>query len=300
MTRIKPKVIILVGATGSGKSATAVDLAKKYNGEVISADSRQIYRKLDIGTAKISKAEMKGVPHHLIDILDIDETYTAATFKKDATNIITNIHTRGNIPIIAGGTFFYIDTLLGHISAPEVPPNPHLRTELEKQETTALHDLLLKIDARRAKTIDPHNKRRLIRAIEIAQALGEVPLPKERQCPYDVLTLGLEISKDELRDTYRTRAQKWLTAGFSNEITTLLQSGVRKERLAEMGFEYQLGMRLVEGTLTEAEFVETFIQKNWQYAKRQRTWLKRDKTIHWILPSEKGEIDLLIQQFLLH
>lgn len=300
MTQIKPKVIILVGATGSGKSALAVELAKKFNGEVISADSRQIYRKLDIGTAKITKDETSGVSHHLIDILDIEQTYTAAHFKKDAARIIADIHARGNVPIVTGGTFFYLDTLLGRISAPEVAPNSTLRTELETKDLSELNELLLKLDPRRAATIDPHNKRRLIRALEIAQALGSVPLPKEKKPPYTVLILGLEISKDELRDAYRVRAQAWLKAGFINEVQTLLKNGVSKERLSEMGFEYQLGMRLADGTLNESEFIETFIQKNWQYAKRQRTWLKRDKTVHWVSPSEKAEIDLLIQQFLLH
>lgn len=295
---MKPKVLVIVGPTASGKSALAVSIAQKYNGEVISADSRQVYKDLNIGTAKITKEEMQGVPHHLIDVADIHTVYNASDFKRDATEAILDITQRGKLPIIAGGTFFYVDTLLGKIQAPEVSPNPALREKLEALDTHALYESLLKLDPRRAADIDKDNKRRLIRALEVVEALGAVPEQSSTELPYDVLMLGIETDKKDLRARIKARAPEWLSNGFKQEIQALLQSGISKERLAEIGFEYQIGVELLEGALTEDAFLEVFEQKNWQYAKRQLTWLKRDSSIHWLSLSEETERDLLITQFL--
>lgn len=296
----KPKIIVIVGPTASGKSGLGIELAKKYNGEIISADSRQIYRKLDIGTAKITRAEMQGIPHHLIDILAIDQSYSALQFKKDAQTLISEITQRGKLPIIVGGTFFYIDTLLGRISAPKVPPNAALREKLEKLSTTKLYERLSLLDSERAESIDKRNRRRLIRALEIVEALGHVPKQRHTELLYNVLMLGITIEKDELRKKMRTRAQKWLQQGFVEEVRDLLACGVSRKRLAEIGFEYQLCLELIDGVLSKEDFMTSFEQKNWQYAKRQFTWLKRDRSIVWVFLSEKSEIDLLVEQFLLN
>ncbi len=277
----KPKVIIVVGPTASGKSALGVQLAKKYNGEVISADSRQVYRKLDIGTAKTTKEEMGGIPHHLIDIVDIEQVYSAADFKKDAAKAIEEITERSHLPIIVGGTFFYIDTLLGKVNLPEVPPNPALREKLEKKSNEQLLYLLEEKDPRRAAAVDPENRRRLIRALEIANTLDYVPNQPAQQSPYQALTIGIEIDRDELRDRFETRAKEWLKGGLIEEVKDLLEGGVTRERLSEIGFEYRLVLELIDGEIDETKFIEKFIQKNWQYAKRQMTWLKRDASIHW-------------------
>jgi len=296
----KPKVIIIVGTTASGKSALAVELAKKFKGEVISADSRQIYRKLDIGTAKITPSEMQGIPHHLIDIIDIDTRYTVADFKRDAQQAIAEIVDRGNTPIITGGTFFYIDALLERTSVPEVAPNEALRSELEALSANELHDRLANADSRRAATIDGHNKRRLIRALEIVEALGSVPETKLSESPYDALLLGITANKAELRKKFEERAHTWLSDGFEDEVRALLQDGVPKDRLAEMGFEYQLCMELIDGAFSKTEFIQKFVEKNWRYAKRQITWLKRDKSINWVAADAHNEIDTLIKHFLLN
>lgn len=294
----KTKLIIIVGTTASGKSSFAVELAQRFSGEVISADSRQVYRSLDIGTAKITKEEMQGIPHHLIDVANLSSTYTAVDFKNQAQEAILMITERGNLPIITGGTFFYIDALLGRSSLPEVAPNSDLRTELEQLPNAQLFERLLKQDPRRAASIDPHNKRRLVRALEIAHALGSVPEAEVQESPYDVLTLGLMSEKDELRSKFEQRARTWLHAGFTNEVRSLLDSGVSRERLREMGFEYQLGLDLIENALTEEAFVQKFIEKNWQYAKRQRTWLKRDQNIVWVDQTQKSEVEQLVDDFL--
>jgi len=295
---VKQKLVIIVGPTASGKSNLAITIAKQFRGEVISADSRQVYRGLDIGTAKIAKVDMQGVPHHLIDIVDIDTVYTTTDFKRDAKTCINDIAARGHLPIIAGGTFFYIDTLLERVAPPKVAPNPTLRTKLEAQPVEVLFALLKKKDPRRAAEIDSKNKRRLVRALEIIDQLGVVPENKVKPLPYDVLMLGIRTDTADLRQRLEARAKTWLKAGFVEEIAELIKTGVPRERLNEIGFEYQLGLNLLDGTITQAQFIEVFVQKNWQYAKRQMTWLKRDKSINWVSPADRSEVELFVTHFL--
>ncbi len=294
----KEKIIIVVGPTASGKTDLAITLAQEFTGEVISADSRQIYRGLDIGTAKVTTAEMRGVPHHLINIVDIHENYGPVDFKRDAATAITNITSRDALPIIAGGTFFYTDTLLGRISTPAVPPNPALREALEELPVEALYTKLQKIDPRRAADIDEHNPRRLVRAIEIASALGAVPEKKPLENLYDALIIGIETDRDELRARIAARAPAWLTIGLKEEVVALLTAGVSKERLNEMGFEYQIGMELAAGAITEEAFIQKFTEKNWQYAKRQLSWLKRDQTIEWYKREHTHDVIARVREFL--
>ena len=172
----KQKVLVIVGPTSSGKSAIAVELARKFDGEVISADSRQVYKGLNIGTGKISKREMRGVRHHLLDLESPRKTFTAQDFVEKGRRAIEEIARRKKLPIVAGGTGFYIDALLGRIALPNVAANAKLRAKLEVKTAAQLLTMLKKRDPRRAKTIDPHNKRRLIRALEIAASIPKSPL----------------------------------------------------------------------------------------------------------------------------
>jgi len=172
---MKQKVLIILGPTASGKSDLAVQLAKKFKGEVISADSRQVYKGLDIGTGKITKKEMRGVPHHLLDVANPKKYFSVSDYKKLALLSLRYIETKKKLPIICGGTGFYIDALIGKINLPEVPPNKALRKKLEKLSAEKLYKMLLKKDSRRAKEIDPRNKVRVIRALEIVETLGKVP-----------------------------------------------------------------------------------------------------------------------------
>jgi len=296
----KQKVIVVVGPTASGKTNLAITIALQFHGEVISADSRQVYRKLDIGTAKVTQAESQGVPHHLIDVVDIETIYTAADFKRDARQKIAEIAARHHVPIIAGGTFFYVDATLGRIEPAKVSPNPQLRAELESKTNEELFELLDSKDPRRASVIDRQNKRRLVRALEIVEELGEVPAPTTANLPYDTLMIGIQTDPDDLRLRLRKRAESWLSTGFMEEVRNLLESGVSRERLLEIGFEYMIGVDLLDGKLTQDKFVEVFVQKNWQYAKRQITWLKRDPTINWVSPADRSEVEILITNFLTH
>ena len=297
MKGTKPKIIVIAGPTASGKTSLSIKLAKACNGEIISADSRQIYKTLDIGTGKVTKEEMAGVPHHLIDIVDPDETYNADDFKSDASQAITDITSRGNVPIIAGGTFFYVDTLLGRITSPNIPPNPALREKLEAMSAEELYNELRERDQRRASEMDPQNKRRLVRALEIVSAIGKVPvIPTDE--PYKVLTIGIKREKEELRQRFKKRALEWLEAGFMNEIKNLLASGISEEQLQEIGFEYTLAVELYREEITQEEFLQKFVEKNWQYAKRQLAWLKREESIQWVESTDVHATIEKVQTFL--
>jgi len=289
----RPKIVLVVGATASGKSLFAVKLAEHFSGEVISADSRQVYRGLDIGTAKTTPSEMKEVPHHLIDVCDINQVYTAMDFKRDAAAAISQIQSRNHLPIVSGGTFFYIDVLLNRISPAPVSPNWKLREELEKKSVEELAARLEREDAQRFLTVDRQNKRRLIRALEIINTLDYVPLPSAHELPYQILTIAIKAERDDLRNRYLERGENWLHNGFKEEVLGLLNKGISRERLREIGFEYKLMLELIDTVIDEKEFVQKFIQKNWQYAKRQLTWLKKDSSIVWVDREDKGVIKVV-------
>lgn len=294
----KPKVLVIVGPTASGKTSLSIALAKRFQGEVISADSRQVYRRLDIGTEKITERDMQDIPHHLIDVADVDAVYTAVDFAKAGQEAIQAITTRHHLPIVAGGTFFYVDALLGRTVVPEAPPNPELRAELEALSLEALQSRLLALDPRRAATVEQSNPRRLMRSIEIAEALGYVPELEQRESPYDVLTLGIEVDRAVLRARLRSRAQSALERGLIEETKTLLDSGVSRERLSEIGLEYRIIMEYIDGVLTDEQLIQKLEEKNWQYAKRQRTWLKRDESIVWIDPTNADHITSIVEKWL--
>ncbi len=261
------KVLVIVGPTASGKSNLAVRLAKKYNGEIISADSRQVYKGLDVGTGKITKAEMKSVPHHLLDVTDPKKQFSAAQYKKLADKAMWEIVARGKTPIIVGGTGFYIDTLTGATTLPEVPPNPALRRKLEKKSTEQLFALLKKKDPTRAKNIDAKNRVRLIRALEIVEALGKVPAIKAAQSNYKFVWIGL--NPKDLDKRIETRVKKMFARGLLKEVGRLKKKELSDKRLKELGFEYW------------QPTIESVTRGTKQYAKRQMTWFKRDKKITW-------------------
>lgn len=277
----KPKIIVIVGPTASGKTGLAIELAKKFDGEVISADSRQVYRGLDIGTAKVTPEEMDGVPHHLLDVADLKEVYTAADFKRDALLAIDDIIARGKLPIICGGTFFYIDALLGKASLPDVEPDEELRAELEEKSAAELLDILRSLDPARAAKIDQENPRRLIRAIEIARSLGRVPETEAKECPYAILTIGLMVDMETHGEVLKNRILERLNAGMAEEVKRLSKDGVTHERLERLGLEYRYLSRYLRGLMSLNEMIEELTIKSRQFSKRQMSWLRRDREIKW-------------------
>ena len=283
-------IICVVGPTAAGKTGLSIELAKHFQGEIVSADSRQVYRGLDIGTAKVTATEMQGIPHHLIDVVDIDTIYTGSDFIRDADAAIRDIDARNALPIVAGGTFFYVQLLRRAIAPAPAPPNPELRESFAHHNNKTLFALLQQKDSIRAATIDPHNRRRLVRALEIIDHLGTVPPQSPPPSPYRSIMVGIDSDKDTLRNKYRTRSLDWLQAGITQEVDTLLTNGISREHLKEIGFEYELVLQLLDDELTETEYIERFIQKNWQYAKRQRTWMYKDPDITWFTPGTTPEI----------
>lgn len=288
------KIITVVGPTSSGKSDLAVRIAKKYNGEVISADSRQVYIGLDIGSGKITNEEMDNIPHHLLDIIDPSNVFTVANFKELAEEKIKEISNRGKIPIIAGGTGFYVDALIHNMSIPDVPPNMKLRRKLEKKSIEKLLRKLEKKDPIRAETVDRNNKQRIIRALEIIKTVGKVP-KLEVNKKYKVLQIG--IKSDDLREKIHNRLLKRLDEGMIEEVDNLHKKGLSWGRMEQLGLEYRYVTRFLQGQLTKEEMAEELETKIYQFSKRQKTWFKRDRSINWFYFDEAEKIDDLVESF---
>lgn len=286
----KPKVIAIVGPTASGKTSLSITLAKElkklgYKPEIISADSRQVYRGLNIGTGKVTKKEMAGISHHLIDVVSPKKQFTVDDFTKHAQKVMRGI----GVPIIVGGTGMYVDSLLGRMMFPNVPPNEKLRTELEKKSAEELFEMLQKIDPDRAATIDAKNKRRLARAIEIAKALGASPKGGPQLAadgPYDVLWLGIKLPEDKLRENIHKRLITRIKIGMITEAKKLHEQGLSYKRMRELGLEYRFLADLLDPRasvkITRKEFEVELERAIAHYAKRQLTWFKRNKDIVWV------------------
>ncbi|HPI66883.1 MAG TPA: tRNA (adenosine(37)-N6)-dimethylallyltransferase MiaA, partial [Candidatus Paceibacterota bacterium] len=287
----KPKIIVILGQTATGKSGFAVEVAKKINGEIISADSRQVYKGMDLGTGKVTKKEMGGIPHFMLDIISPkNKTFSAGQFQKMAKQKIKEILDKKNIPIICGGTGYYIDSLINSLPFPEVLPNKKLRKELEGESATELFEILKKIDKNRAKNIDAKNKVRLIRAIEIAQELGEVPKLKKTKKEFETIKIGLAFPDNELKRRIYKRLIKRIKKGMIKEVEKLHESGVSWKKLESFGLEYRYVSFYLQKKMTKEEMIEKLFSAIWHFAKRQKTWWKKDKEIIWINPSKKKDI----------
>lgn len=285
-----------MGQTATGKSDLAVKIAKKYNGEIISADSRQVYKGLNIGTGKLTRKEMRGVHHWMIDVISPKKTFSVTDWKKMAEERIEVILKKHKLPIICGGTGFYIQSIVDNIVLPEVPPNKKLRGELEKKSALELFNILEKVDSNRAKNIDKHNKVRLIRAIEIAKAMGKIPKLKKNRVTFDVLQIGLK--SENLSENIHKRLIRRLKKGMITEATRLHKNGLSFKRMRELGLEYKYLADLLEKKITKKDFMKKLEADIWRYSKRQMTWFKRDKRIEWFDPSEIKRINRLIKKFL--
>lgn len=304
----KKRIIVILGQTATGKSDFAVEIARQVNGEIISADSRQVYKGMDLGTGKITKKEMKGVPHYLLDVVSPLKVFTVNNFQKLANKKIEEIISKpastqgGNkIPIICGGTGFYIDTVVNGTIFPEVPPNKKLREKLYSKSAIALFEYLKKIDRERAKTIDKNNKVRLIRAIEIAKALGKVPKLSSRPClgedKLEVLKIGLTLPPEILKERITTRLLFRIKKGMIKEVLNLHEDKkVSWKRLESFGLEYRYVSYYLQGQsrrakvdkLSKKEMIEKLNTEIWHFAKRQNTWFKRDPNTIWINPLKKS------------
>jgi tRNA dimethylallyltransferase len=293
---LNKKLIVILGPTASGKTELAIKLAKKFNGEIVNADSRQVYKGMDIGTAKPTKKEMRGVPHHLLDVASPKRKFTVAQYRKLALKAIERIQKKGKIPFLVGGTWFYIRAVVDGLVIPKVPPDWKLRKKLEKKSPQELYEILKKLDPERAKTIENENKRRLIRAIEICKKIGKVPPLKFNPLPYPVLMIGIKRAKNELMERIRKRFFEWLKRGLILEVIKLQKIGVSFKRIEEFGMHYREIAKYLRGKISEKEMIENSIKENQNYAKKQLNWFKKDKRVKWI--NNYREAEKLVRDYL--
>lgn len=288
------KLIVIVGPTASGKSDLAVQIAKRFNGEVISADSRQVYRGLNIGSAKvmrdgrIKKYSHKKVIHHLIDVASPKKIFTVAQYQKKTRRIIKELLNKKITPVICGGTGLYIQAVVDGLLFPEVPPNPKLRRKLEKKSVRELFQILRTKDEGRAAAIDRNNPRRLIRAIEIVSALKKVPPLRKDALPCHVLFLGIFPEKRVIENQCRKRVRKWASGVLAKEISALRASGLSFKRIESFGLVYRWGSFLAQKKVLKKHFTNGLEKDLKQYVKRQMTWFKKDKRIVWVKTRKEG------------
>lgn len=289
----KDKLLVIVGPTASGKSDLAVFLAKKFNGEVISADSRQVYKYMDIGTGKVTKKEMGGIPHYMLDVAHPSRQFTVAQYKKKTEKIIRDIQKRGKLPILVGGTGFYIDSVVYNLEFPEVKANKELRNKLRNKSAEELFEILKRKDPRRAKTIEAKNKRRLIRALEIIEETGK-PVPETSnkiQATRDTLIIGIKVDKELLHERIEKRLYARLRQGMIAEVKKLREDvGVSWRRLENFGLEYRWIARYLRGKVSKEEMREELARDIKRYARRQMVWFKRNKNIKWITLENKKQL----------
>ena len=282
------KLVVILGPTSSGKSDLAVELARAYKGEVVSADSRQVYTRMDLGTGKITKKEMKGVPHHLLNIASPKRRFTVAQYQKQALRVIHQIQKRGNLAFLVGGSPQYLYSVIDNVVFPEVQPNAVLRKELEKLDMPTLFQRLQDIDPKRAQNIEAKNKRRLVRALEINLLTGR-PVPSFTQVQnHNALLLGIQLSQDELHKRIMLRLKKRLRQGMIKEIQTLKDSGLSWNRLEEFGLEYRYIARHLQKKISRDEMISMLTARIEQYAKSQRKWFQRDERIKWITSQKEA------------
>lgn len=307
---LESQVVVIVGPTASGKSSLAVKLALhlsskkikdqyKINGaEIISADSRQVYKDLNLGSGKISQKEMHGIPHHLLDVSDPQKIFTVAKYQVLAQKTIKKIIQQNKIPILCGGTGLYLDAVLNDQIIPKVKPNRELRRVLEQKTTKELFRNLKSQDPHRAKNIDPHNRRRLIRALEIIHQTGKPvqPVKQIENNIYKIIKIGLNPEKEILKNKIKKVLHQRIKLGLIEEAITLNQSGISWSRLGEISIYYQFIPEYLSGKISKSEMLQKLEIKLWHYAKRQITWFKRDQNIHWI--KSPKEVNPLVLSFL--
>jgi tRNA dimethylallyltransferase len=281
----KPKLLVIVGPTASGKSSLGIALAKKFDSEIISADSRQIYRGMDIGTAKVLNTE--SIPHHLIDIRNPDEDYAVAEFKRDATVAIHEILMKKKLPILVGGTGLYVKSVVDNLDIPEIKADPTLRAQIENEIATkglpAIFEKLVELDPEAAYIVDPKNPRRVVRALEVAILTGR-PFTAQRlksEPLYDTLEIGINPPPEILRERINRRIDEMIKNSLVAEVKNLLKKyGPTPTAFDAIGYREIIDHLEDKTTLEDA--VAAMKLNTWHFAKHQLTWFKKDKKIHWV------------------
>ncbi len=292
----KPPLIVVLGPTASGKSSLGIALAQRFHGEIVSADSRQVYRSLDIGTAKVTAQEQAQVPHHLLDVVEPNETYTVSQFQHAAIAAIDAILSRQHIPFLVGGSPHYIQAVVDNLDIPQVAPQPLLRTQLEQRSLPDLLQELEELDPKSFAVIDRNNPRRVIRALEVCISTGK-PFSEQRGLAnplYRPLLIGIQWPRDVLYRRIDARVDERMQQGMVQEVQGLLANGISHERLEALGLEYRFIDRWLRGEFSsEGQMVERLKYAIHDFTRRQLTWFRRDTRIIWI---DGGDGDRMAQE----
>lgn len=302
----KPKVIVICGPTASGKTALSIELAKRINGEVVSADSMQIYKDMDIGSAKVTKEEMQGIKHYLVDCVSPDERYSVANYKLDAKKAIEEILKKGKTPIVVGGTGLYIDALIYEIEYQDIKINESYRKELESikqnQGLEVLYERALKIDPEAMKKISPNDSKRIMRVLEIYKATGKNKTEQEaesrlREIPYNYKVFAITMDREKLYERINKRVDIMIENGLIEEVKELLKK-YKEFPTAMQALGYKEVKEHLDGKLTKQEMIDKIKQESRRYAKRQLTWFRKNKQTIWIdgLNDMQKNINIILEE----
>ena len=303
---MKPTVIVICGPTASGKTALSIELAKRIDGEIISADSMQIYQGMDIGSAKVTEKERQGIQHYLIDILSPEERYSVADFKRDAKQAIENILAKGKTPIVVGGTGLYINALIYEIDYQDIPMDKDYREQLQRMEREqgleALYQKALEIDPEAMQKISSNDAKRIMRILEIYKATGKTKTEQEQESrknevPYNYKVFVIDMERDVLYSRINQRVDGMIEEGLVEEVEGLLQK-YKTFPTAMQAIGYKEVRAFLQNQLSREEMIETIKQETRRYAKRQLTWFRKDKQFIWLdgLKSTNENIDIILEE----
>lgn len=283
-------LIVVGGPTASGKTRLSVKLAEEFKGEIISADSMQVYKKMNIGTDKIDLATQKRVKHHLIDIRNPDERFTMADFKREAQRAITDISNRNKVPILCGGTGLYLSAVVENYQLEKAPPDPEIRAMLqrlyEKEGGEHLYNMLLELDPKTAAKIHPNNMRFVARSLEVVMQTKKPIEAKKGKRIYDIFKIGIEWDREILYERINKRVDEMIEEGLLNEIKSLIAEGYSEKSQAMQGLGYKEYFPYLSGETELEDCLNLHKQRTRNFAKRQLTWFRKEEDIYWIEPEE--------------
>ena len=290
------KLVVILGPTASGKTALSIKLAlrlgsgqaKRIKCAVVSADSRQVYRGMDIGAGKITKKEMRGIPHYLLDVASPKKRFSVSEYQKMAYKAIDKIIKDERMPFLVGGSPFYLYSIIEGWQFPDIKANLRFRNQLSKKTAQQLMAIIKQLDPARAKQLDPNNKRRIIRAIELAKVFGKVPQVQKNPV-FDCLVIGIKKEGDVLRQAIKKRLLKRFKQGMAQEVKRLYKSGVSWKKLESFGLEYKWIANYLQNKITYQEMLHNLERDIWRFSKQQMTWFKKDKKIRWVTNVTQAE-----------
>jgi tRNA dimethylallyltransferase len=283
----RPALVAVVGPTAAGKTALSLDLAERLGGEIVNTDAMQVYRGMDIGTAKLPVGERRGIAHHLLDLLDVTQTATVAAFQPMARHVVADCRARGVVPVLVGGSALYTRAVLDRFEFPGTDPllRAEIEAELAEVGADALHRRLRQVDPEAAARIEPSNSRRVVRALEVVSLTGRpftASLPAPRYFYPDAVQVGVRIPRDVLDDRIEARVRAMWDAGLVEEVRRLADVGLREGRTANRALGYQQVLAVLDGELTEQEALERTVVATRRFARRQGAWFEKDPRVRWV------------------